>query len=572
MTCSLFNYFIGEDTKAEIVERKYTEMKVRSPSAKLSTGVLTNTKQFRVEDPSYESWSQDLGNGNHKFSYVDNDTAIMVNVTPIEYDTLYAPITIELASVPPGYSQKDIVVRVGGKQAEIISFSNGRMIKAKIPSLVRGEHDVFVSIGSLGDAFINRTLTNNTITVMANIKAIVPSSGSNHGNQHIVVKGYGFVPTMVRIRFANTYCECTNVTETEAHCLTPPKSITKAGWPGVFVIEGWQAYPGRVVYTYNENKTPTIASLSPDNGVGGDDLVISGKNFASANKDDYLVVVGQSPAKVKNVSSDKIIVELSAHQAGTESVKVSLRGYGDSNKDVMFRYALEVNAPGSFESGMGGGIALHLTGRGFSDITKVTVCGTSCVINGHPTETSISVISPLHKDHASASQDLSCDIKIEQGGEMKSFPASYKYKPSLTTKIADIDPRRSGTGGGVLITIIGENFKSNSDAFVKIAGVECSVQSVTATQITCLTGKSPKSAMGVDVELSFVGMGRAVPSDTKFDYIDLWSSKWSWGGKDPPAEGMFFYSGISFKTDTIGAKNSVFLIETLFTKFYFSLR
>ena len=536
----LLNYLLlGEDLKAEIVERKYTEMKIRSPSAILSTTttVAVNKKQLRIEDPSYESWSQDLGNGNHKFSYVNNDTSIMVNVTPTEYDTLHAPVTIELASLPQGYAQKDLVVRVGGKQAEIISFTNGQVIKAKIPSLMKGEHVISVSIGSLGDAFINRTLTNATITVRANIKAVVPSSGSNHGNQRIVVKGYGFVPTMVRIRFADTYCECDNITETEAHCLTPPKTTSK--WPGVFVIEGSHAYPGRVVYTYSETETPTIASLNPDTGAGGDTIVINGKNFGSTNKNDYKVVVGQSPAEVLTVSSDKITVVLSAHQAGTESVKVSLRGYGDSNKDVMLKYELKVNDPGSFNSGMGGGIALNLTGRGFSDVTNVTICGTPCMINGYPTDTSISVVSPLYKDHATVTQDVSCDIKIEQGGEVKSFSASYTYKPSLTTKITEIGPNRSGTGGGVKITIIGENFKSDADASVKIADVECITQSVTATQITCLTGKAPKSAMGVDVELSFVGMGRAVPSETKFDYIDLWSSKWSWGGKEPPVEGLF---------------------------------
>ena len=522
----------GEENQVEIVERQYNEMKILTPSVMLSTTQKSVVKQLRIEDSTYESWSQDLGNSaNLKFSYVNNYTAVMVNVTPVEYDTLDSLMTIELTSVPQGYEQKDIVVRVGGKQAEITNFTGG-VITAKMPSLAKGEHPVSVSIGDLGHAYINRTLTNATVTVKPNIKEVVPSSGSIHGNQRIVVKGYGFVATMVRIRFANTYCECDNITATEAHCVTPAGT----GWPGVFVVEGWTAYPGRVVYTYAPSITPTITSLNPAMGVGGETVTITGKNFAGT-KDDYEVVIGKSPAQVEIVSSEQITVLLGPHRAGTESVKITVRGYGDSNKDITFLYALKVNDPGNFDSGMGGGLTINLNGRGFSAFTNVSVCGTPCSINGIPSEKMISVVSPLYKDFATATQDVSCDIKVEQGGEVTSFPAAYRYKPSLTTKINDIDPRRSGTGGGVLITIIGENFKSNADASVKIAGVECNIQSVTATQITCLTGSSSKSAMGVDVDLSFVGMGRAVPSETKFDYIDLWSSKWSWNGTDPPKEG-----------------------------------
>lgn len=85
----------------------------------------------------------------------------------------------------------------------------------------------------------------------------------------------------------------------------------------------------------------------------------------------------------------------------------------------------------------------------------------------------------------------------------------------------------------------GENFKTDANPDVKIAGVQCVIQTANPTQITCLTGTSPKTAIGVDIDLSFVGMGRAVPSEKKFDYIDLWSSKWSWGNKEPPQKGTF---------------------------------
>jgi len=44
--------------------------------------------------------------------------------------------------------------------------------------------------------------------------------------------------------------------------------------------------------------------------------------------------------------------------------------------------------------------------------------------------------------------------------------------------------------------------------------------------------------MGVDIEVSHDGYGRAIPVNAKFDYIDVWSSRWSWKGKEPPVKGM----------------------------------
>ena len=63
------------------------------------------------------------------------------------------------------------------------------------------------------------------------------------------------------------------------------------------------------------------------------------------------------------------------------------------------------------------------------------------------------------------------------------------------------------------------------------------VVSSTLTSITCTTGATTRTVMGVDVVVKVNNQGTAVPVSAKVDIVDVWSSKYSWGGNDPPKAG-----------------------------------
>ena len=65
----------------------------------------------------------------------------------------------------------------------------------------------------------------------------------------------------------------------------------------------------------------------------------------------------------------------------------------------------------------------------------------------------------------------------------------------------------------------------------------CTVGAATATKITCTTGASTRTAMGVNVVVKVKNQGTAVPVSAKVDIVDVWSSKYSWGGGDLPKAG-----------------------------------
>ena len=74
---------------------------------------------------------------------------------------------------------------------------------------------------------------------------------------------------------------------------------------------------------------------------------------------------------------------------------------------------------------------------------------------------------------------------------------------------------------------------------VTIAGVDCEVRSVTTTEVVCVTKPSKKTAMGVNVVVSFEGAGHAIPrtDNVTVDYVDVWSSPFTWGGGPLPTTG-----------------------------------
>ena len=71
---------------------------------------------------------------------------------------------------------------------------------------------------------------------------------------------------------------------------------------------------------------------------------------------------------------------------------------------------------------------------------------------------------------------------------------------------------------------------------VSIAGVPCSVQSTSATSIVCYTGAYSQTTTQALVIVNVASDGNAIGS-VSFQYIDLWSSPWTWGGGAPPEEG-----------------------------------
>ena len=116
---------------------------------------------------------------------------------------------------------------------------------------------------------------------------------------------------------------------------------------------------------------------------------------------------------------------------------------------------------------------------------------------------------------------------------------AFEFKDSLTPKVSGVSPDKGGTGGGTEITITGTGFTAGATA--SIGGSPCIVSSTTGTtEIVCIT--EPHVGSGefpVLVKLSGGNSIAETPGSDSFQYVDRWSSVWTWGGGPVPQEGEF---------------------------------
>ena len=82
-------------------------------------------------------------------------------------------------------------------------------------------------------------------------------------------------------------------------------------------------------------------------------------------------------------------------------------------------------------------------------------------------------------------------------------------------------------------------FSSNEDDNkVTIAGVSCKITSFSQTEIHCTTG--PRTGtIQTKIRVEVANRGIATQELADFQYIDVWSSRFTWGYKSPPGKGDF---------------------------------
>ncbi len=116
--------------------------------------------------------------------------------------------------------------------------------------------------------------------------------------------------------------------------------------------------------------TPVINSLSPVSGTLGNSLTITGTGFSNQQgilffliilflndprfvisilKADVSVLIGNVACNVQSVSETQIECILGPNSAGSYPVIVKVDPFGFSNKNIQFRYILEVSTLSPFE-------------------------------------------------------------------------------------------------------------------------------------------------------------------------------------------------------------------------------
>ena len=431
-------------------------------------------------------------------------------------------------------------VRIGGEVCNVTE-SSASQIKCTVKGLVAGQHRVIVKIHGKGNAVFDDP-SDQTVTSRERVIRLSPEESSKEGGLLLSITGNGFDPAegQTVVTIGGAACRLESISHGQIECVTPPNS---AGSQPVKISANDIKFPEQSL-TYSDAATPVVAGVSPVRGKGGDTIAISGSNL-DASSGQVVVTIGEAACSVNSASSSSISCTLPARASGRYTVNVEVPGKGKAESTTKFTFELKLDGVSPGESGYGGGRMITLQGHGFSHLSLVTVCGKVCPIDTESSITSeeLSCEVPSSDQYTSGiSNDQTCDVAITLRNEQSdTLAGAFKYVASKTSAISSVSPSRGGTGGGVLLTITGTGFGATAnDNVVTIDGTPCVIKTATPTQITCETGAHNRT-IRTKVRVEVGDQGKAVDSDADFYYVDVWSSRFSWGNNDPPKEGRPYF-------------------------------
>ena len=469
------------------------------------------------------------------FEYAVDATPVVVAVTPT---SIQGPGTTDLTINGTGFSfvALDNQVLVGEYPCIPIESSNV-FIVCTLEAIPAGEYELSLLVCSSDDYdapanCVGRARVEvSPIISTANILSISPMLGSIVGGTVVVVQGVGF-SSDVTVTIGGSTCRVTSTNYTTLFCET---SSNQPGTYPVVVSSPDASFPETVSFTYDQTSTPVVTGVFPSEGQQGGTVMITGSNFGSLSEETS-VMVGQTPCEIDAVESDgtAIMCTLGPGFTGLQPVQVT-NAMGDAMGDVTFFFTLQLEGFSPTEGSLAGLNPLTLTAQGFNPTgISITVCGRPCELSLAPTTRSTAecIVPPMLDMEVAPGGIIECDVTVQSLGETETFVNVYTYRENLTAVVESIDRTRGGTQGGSRILISGRGF-TTEPATVSIAEVGCDVIEQEDTFIVCETGASGRTIRS-QVQVYIPGKGFARSEGIEFFYIDLWSSRFTWGGEEPP--------------------------------------
>ncbi len=411
--------------------------------------------------------------------------------------------------------------------------------------------------------------------IVAVASAINPTSGSIHGGTIVTISGSGFSYISERniVSLGGVSCQIIESSSSTIICISGP------GSSNVVVTGTVNGFPvsTSLMYEYNDASTPSVTSVeSIANGInslsGGSEITLVGTMLGTATSDvrvqirnsmaDFIDFNTESDCVVTNFDvdvSNTVMVSCTAPSkpAGTYELLVHVQGYGFATlSDNTVGYSLEIGSFSPASGGHGGGVVLIIGGSGFpeavsgsdSEQISVTLCDgepatTVCLVTSSTLNELECTLDPTSIS-SPFTTDATCSITVTSGGQTEISSDQFQYIGSLTPRIDSISPLIGGTGGGTTVTVEGVGFTSQTSEpiTVTIDRVECVITQSTDTSITCVTGNHT-TTLQAQVKVNVPGKGDALSMDgvITYEYVDLWSSVFTWGGGPLPGEGDSVY-------------------------------
>nr|XP_026692211.1 fibrocystin-L-like isoform X4 [Ciona intestinalis] len=499
---------------------------------------------------------------NHQFSCVAPrvGTTKEVNVVispsgfPVLKYTYNAELTALATSIQPSEGVPGEMVTITGTRLNntnisvfigdsicVTTFQNFTHIQCTVPSHRGGTFPV-----KLLDSVTGFATSNLMFTVTLNITSVTPMSGGFAGGVKLALTGLGFDETM-QIKVCDNMCHlnASAVTRTNVECILETEPISSELTVIASVLHSSTFFGG------SEKLTIISVDDSYDkNGYFPLGQIVVNNTALNENTKDIITYKGVTNNAFKHPSSYVSIYGVKRNdlrQYVSIWRPVAPKGYaclGDilkfgstltpPNLDVVLCPHMSLVV----ESTLGEKMWAEGSRSNLFEAWRIHGSRHNVFATKSNPKTGLKVYRLKNNlEKTSFEVDKSCPVTVTVGDTSSVATSNFTYTASQTPKVESVTPVRGGTGGGVNITIVGTGFTTDkSSVKVSIAGVVCTVLHSTETNIVCQTEPSSKSTSAF-VEVSIVGKGLAINKNAQFQYVDLWSSIYTWGGLSPPTTG-----------------------------------